>query len=126
MFLFSYWVNTTRVSSPTATTEGTITNYTPAVWISDTSKQSASCSGIYRVEGKTYPFVSTCGADIFPFAERAGDKVGIIYQTTDPSKNYVNRSSFFNFLAFLGFPLLIFGWLLLRKGMRMPAGNNED
>lgn len=116
LFFFSSWVNATRISSPTATTEGTITNYTPAVWVSDTSQQSTSCSGIFRTEGKTYPFVSTCGCDIFQSGDRPGDKVEIIYQTTDPSKNYVNRNSFFNCVGIIGFPLLIFGWLLIRMG----------
>jgi len=126
LFLFSNWVNATRISSPTATTEGTITNYKPAVWVSKTSKKSASCSGIFSVEGKTYPFLSTCGAEIFQSGERPGDKVEIIYQTTDPSKNYVNRNSFFNLVGILGFPLVIFGWLLIRKGKRMSDNDAQS
>jgi hypothetical protein len=126
VFLFSYWVNANRISSPTSTTKGTVTSYTPGVSRNGTDRQSATCIITYQVEGKTYPRVDTCGADIFLFGERLGDEVEIIYQMTDPSKSYVNRNSFFNFVAILGFPLLIFGWLLMRKGMRMPVEDNQD
>ncbi len=126
LFLFSYWVNATRISSPTSTTKGKVTGYTPGWSDSQNRRESATCIVTYQVEGKTYNNVSTCGADIFESGDRPGDEVEIIYQTTNPSKSYVNRNSFFNCVAVLGFPLLIFGWLLIRKGKRMSAGDVQS
>lgn len=126
VFLFSSWVNATRISSPTATTKGTVTSYTPAVSRNGSDRESATCIVTYQVEGKTYTRIDTCGADIFLSSERLGDEVEIFYQTTDPSKSYVNRNSFFNCVAILGLPLLIFGWLLIRKGKKMSASDVES
>ncbi len=126
LFLFSYWVNATRISSPTSTTKGTVTAYTPGVSRNGSDRESATCIVTYQVEGKTYTRIDTCGADIFLSGERPGDEVKIIYQTTDPSKSYVNRNSFFNCVGILGLPLLIFGWLLIRKGKRMSAGDVQS
>lgn len=126
LFLFVLWVNATRISSPTSPTKGKVTGYSPGWSDSQNHRESATCIITYQVEGKTYNNVSTCGADIFQSGDRPGDEVEIIYQTTNPSKSYVNRKSFFNFVGILGFPLLIFGWLLIRKGRRMPVGDNQS
>jgi hypothetical protein len=124
LFLFSYWVNANRISSPTATTTGKVTTSRPTVWKSggDSVEERSSCSYSYTVEGKTYTILSACGVP----DDKPGEEVEIVYQTTKPSEGYVNRNSFFNFVAILGIPLLIFGWLLLRKGMRMSVGDVQS
>lgn len=126
IFLFSYGVNATRISSPTATTKGKVTSYSPGWSDALNRRESATCIFTYEVEGKSYNNVNTCGDDLFGSGERPGDEVEIIYQTTNPSKSYVNRSSFFNCVAVLGIPLIIFGWLLMKKGMRMPDGHDQS
>ncbi len=126
LFLFSYWVNANRVSSPTATTTGKVITSRPSLVISDHSRELSSCSYDYKVEGKNYTILSTCGENIFQSRDMPGDEVEIIYQTTNSSKGYVNRNSFFNFVAILGFPLIIFGWLLIRKAKRMSDGDVQS
>ena len=59
-------------------------------------------------------------------AKEPGDEVEVIYQTTNPSKSYVNRSSFFSCIAILGIPLIILGWLLIRKGKQLNVSDDEN
>ena len=123
LFILGLVINTVRIPSPSATTKGTVISRKEL--ISGKSRR-ADCILAYKVDGETYTIISTCGANIPMFAEMEGDEVEIIYQTTEPSNGTVNRQGFFNFLGVLGIPLIIFGWLLTRKGMRMSADNEQS
>lgn len=115
-----YFINSTRIPQPNATTTGTVIRYISGTG-SRTSKQSDSCTYAYKVEGKTYTVNSTCGG-FFP--DREGDKAEITYQTTNPANAAVIRS--FLFLLIIGFPILIFGLLIMRMGMRMSADEEQS
>jgi len=123
LFILGLVINTVRIPSPSATTKGTVISRKEL--LSGKSRR-ADCAFAYKVEGETYTIISTCGANIPMFAETEGDEVEIIYQTTKPSNGAVNRQGFFNFLGVLGIPLIIFGWLLIRKAKRMSAGDMQS
>jgi hypothetical protein len=126
LFVVVYFINAARVPAPASTTTGNAMTYSPSVVTSDHTRQLSGCSYNYSVEGKTYTILSTCGDGLFLPGDRPGDKVEIIYQRTKPSNGMVKRQSFFNVVGILGFPLLIFGWVLIRKGRRMPASNGQN
>lgn len=125
LFILGYLANSSKIPAPTAATTGKVITYKPGFSTSDTTWESPQCTFAYRVNEKFYTTINTCGADIFPFAERLDDEVEIIYQTTNPSKATVNRQSFFNFVGILGIPFIAFGGLLIRKGKRMNADDNR-
>jgi hypothetical protein len=126
LFILIRVVYASKVPSPTSTTTGVVQHYKPKIVRPDKSSESATCVVSYKVENKTYSIVDTCGAEIFGLGERLGDKVEVIYQTTDPSKATVNRKWFFNFLGALSIPLFGVGFILLRKAGKMTNELSEN
>ena len=115
-----------KVPSPSSSVSGTVINYTPAYTTSTDSRESATCVVHYKVGDKEYNIVDTCGLDIFGSGDRLGDKVEVVYSTENPAKGSVNRSGFVNCVGALSLPLLLFGYLLLRKSRRMNVETDED
>lgn len=121
-----YLVHLGKIEKPVSSVEGIVISYTPSYSIDGDSRQSATCVVHYKVGDKTYNIVDTCGAEIFGSGERLGDRVEVMYSTENPSKGAVKRIGFFNCVGVLSLPLLIFGWLLLRKSRRMLNQQYEE
>lgn len=121
-----HFVHLRRVESPTSLVEGRVISHEPSYYNGSGSHTSSTCVVHYQVGHQTYNIVDTCGADVFGSADKSGDKVEVIYSTKNPSKGAVKRIKFFNCIGALSLPILIFGYLLLRKSRRMFDTFDED
>jgi Protein of unknown function (DUF3592) len=128
VFIFAvvYLANLQNAPSSTSTVSGTVVNYTPAYSDALDRREGATCIVNYKVGDKSYNIVATCGFDTFGLGDRLGDKVEVIYSTENPAKGWVKRTGFLYFMGVLTLSLIVFGYLLLRKGRRMEEEPDEE
>ena len=118
LFVIGHIVRGQKTPGPTEVTTGYVIRFQPG-YRDGSRRVSASCTYAYKLKERTHTILDSCGANIFGFEDRDGDRVDIVYSVDDPEKAAVKRNGFFNLLGIVGLFSTGIGVLLVRKANRM-------
>jgi hypothetical protein len=109
ILFFSQLAHHLAKPSPSASTTGKIYETRPARRISRHSREAAQCSTIFEVNGKRYEKATGCSW----YSD--GDRVTVIYQTTDPYQAILDTRSVGYIFGFIGLALAFIAYLMIKS-----------